>query len=277
MQDDNDEDVDSGPLVQVPDYRNYLVYCDEASIDSQRYYGWGTVWIPAEARGRLSALFQDLRRQHFLSGDEVKWTKVRDRTRPYFEALLDAFFRKGWILFHCLIVDTQIVNTGWFDDGMTEARIRHLSAFLRTKIGFLSATEARKKYHVRVDLLPSPYRKEDEKLFKIANAMLRQKVGDKRIASLDTVNSKRSRGVQLADFLLGAVLAPWNGRVESGSAKARISSLLYENLGWPDHLADTNAQELKFNIWHFHDSSKGPRAVRARPVQLKHPFKSYRV
>ena len=273
---EDDRVVDSAPFAPVPDHRNYLVYCDEGSIDSQRYYGWGTVWIPAEARGRLSALFSDLREDHFLNGDEVKWTKVKKQTRPYFQALLEAFFRKNWILFHCFVMDTQIVNKHWFEGGMEEARIRHLSTFLRNKIRFLSGTQTPKTYHVRVDPLPSSYAKEDEKLFKISNAMLHKNIGEKRIASLHTVDSKRSRGVQLADFLLGAVLSPWNSRVAPGSVKAEISGSLYEHLGWPDHLADTSPQELKFNIWHFHDSSKGPRTVRDRPVKLKYPFRAYR-
>ena len=269
-------DPDDDALAPVPDYRNYLVYCDEASIDSQRYYGWGTVWIPLEARGRLTQVFNSLRDEHFMSGDEVKWTKVKRKTLPFFEALLDAFFSKSWILFHCLLIDTRIVRTELFEGGMREARIRHLSTFLRKKIQFLARSRTPKIYHVRVDPLPSSYPKEDEKLWKISNAMLQQELGDPRIATLFTRDSKAVRGIQLADFLLGAVLSPWNGRVEEGSPKSKLSSRLYEYIGWEDHRADTRPSELKFNIWHFHDRAVGPRAVRARTVRLVRPFTAYR-
>lgn len=271
-----DRDPDQHALAPVPEYRNYLVYCDEGSIDGQRYYGWGTVWIPAEARGRLTGLFTALLDTSFMSGDEVKWTKVNSRTYHFFEALLDAFFRKSWILFHCLVMDTHIVRTELFDGGLVEARIHHLSTLLRNKIAYLSSTGTPKIYHVRVDPLPSSYPKEDEKLWKITDAMLAKEVGERRIATLYTRDSKEVRGIQLADFLLGALLSPWNGRNAPGSPKAKMSSLLYKYLGWGDHLADTKREELKFNIWHFHDRTRGPRPVRARPVRLIHPFRAYR-
>lgn len=274
MRSDNDPDVNS--FSPLPEYRNYLVYCDEASIDGQRYYGWGTVWIPAEARGRLTGMFNILLDKYFLSGDEVKWTKVNAKTFPFFEALLDAFFQKSWIIFHCLVMDTRVVRTEWFDGGLMEARIHHLSSLLRNKVGFFSKSSIPKIYHVRVDPLPSSYTKEDEKLWKITDSMLRKELGDTRIASLLTRNSKEVRGIQLTDFLLGAVLSPWNGRNEPGSPKAKMSSLLYSYLGWKDYLADTRPDELKFNIWHFYDRSRGPRPVRHRPVKLIHPFTAYR-
>lgn len=270
-------DPDDVALQTVPDYRNYLVYCDEASIHGgTRYYGWGTIWIPEEARGRLTSLFNRLTSQHFLSGREVKWKKVNAQTLPFFEALLDEFFQKSWVLFHCLIMDTRLIRTKLFRGGIQEARIRHLSAFLRSKIAFFSPPKSRKRYHLRVDPLPSSYPNEDEKLWKITNAMLSQTLGDKRIASLITRDSKSVRGIQLADFLLGAVLCPWNDDVQPDSPKAKISSLLYEYLGWTDHRADTLKEELKFNIWHFHDKQLGPRQVRARRVRLKHRIVIYK-
>lgn len=265
-------DPDDTELALVPDARNYLVYCDEASIDSQRYYGWGTVWIPAEARGRLSGLFNRLKEEHFLSGDEVKWKKVNARTLPFFCALLDDFFPRSWILFHCLIVDTRIVRTELFEGGMTEARIHHLRMLLDNKISFFRG-RSQKSYHIRVDPLPSPYRKEDEKLEKITNAMLRQKLGKFGIATLHTRDSKKSRGIQLADFLLGAALSPWNAAVDPGSPKHELSTRLYDALGWKDHLADTSPNALNFNIWHFHDKTLGARKVLQRPVKLRNPIK----
>lgn len=270
-------DPDDLNLRVVPDYRNYLVYCDEGSIHGKTpYYGWGTVWIPEEARGRLTALFTRLAGTYFLSGSEVKWTKVNARTLPFFEALLDEFFKKNWVLFHCIIMETRIIRTKLFKDGLREARIRHLGTLLRNKIAVLSPRGSRKVYHVRVDPLPSSYPKEDEKLWKISNAMLAQGVGHNRIASLFTRDSKEVRGIQLADFLLGAVLFPWNGEGDPTGPKAALSSKLYSYLGWRDHVADTMSNELKFNIWHFHDEMLGARRVRARTVHLKYPITIYR-
>lgn len=261
-----------------PEYRNYLIYGDESGIHgSSLYYGWGTLWIPAERRGDLSALLQDLKRTHRFHG-EVKWVKLKGRNEPFALDLITEFFKRNWIMFHCLVVKRSEVRVDLFAGGLAEARLHHLTTMLRKKIEFFGGSSSDKAYHVRVDPLPSAYAKEDEKLWKITNAMLVETVGDPKIKTLSTVaDSRTSAGVQIADVLLGAVLCPWNQAVVDGTSKPRIAAHLLDCLGWSDHLADTFPAEWKFNIWTLRDRfSAEPRRVKGRACRHRYPVKAYR-
>ena len=234
-----------------PDYKNYLVYVDESGIQGgSPFYGWGSLWIPAERRGDLARILDTLKRKYKFQG-EVKWKKMKGEGREGFAcALIDAMLQRNWMMFHCILVPTASIRTQLFRGGMMEARLHHLSHLLRAKIRFFNeGGSMRKTYHVRVDPLPSSYMREHEKLAKINNAMLRAALGEAAINTMAVVNSKGRAGIQLADLLLGAVLCPWQENVESDGVKARISKHIYSRLGWTDHRAGTFAGEWKFNLW----------------------------
>jgi hypothetical protein len=88
---------------EVPQHRNFLVYCDESGIDGQRYYGFGSLWMPWERRGDFCALVRELRKDHRYD-DEIKWQHVNKRSVAFCCDLLDAFFAHKWLMFHALIV-----------------------------------------------------------------------------------------------------------------------------------------------------------------------------
>ena len=91
------------PGEPVPGHRNYLVYCDESGVNGTRYYGFGSLWMPWERRGDFQALIADLRREHGYL-DEIKWTHVNKRSEKFYLALVEEFFRRTWLMFHCVIV-----------------------------------------------------------------------------------------------------------------------------------------------------------------------------
>jgi hypothetical protein len=71
-------------------------------------------------------------------------------------------------------------------------------------------------------------------------------------------------------------MADWQQDATS-DAKAKIRSALAEYLGWSDLRADTHLSEWKFNIWHFHDPTKGhARKAKTRDVRLKIPMPVFR-
>jgi hypothetical protein len=101
-----DDDDDDGA---VPGYRNYLVYSDESGIHGANYYGFGTLWMPHEWRGDFAAMIADLRLRHGYQ-HEVKWTKVTRDAVTFYLQLLDEFFKRNWLMFHCLIVRKGYVD-----------------------------------------------------------------------------------------------------------------------------------------------------------------------
>lgn len=84
---------------------------------------------------------------------------------------------------------------------------------LNAKIRELCSTPggSKKRYHVRVDPLPSRYAKADEAAERIVNNQLMQAIGHRAVATLFTRDSKLTPGIALADVLLGAVMDDWCG------------------------------------------------------------------
>lgn len=266
-----------GPEIDFPpEYRNYLIYCDESGGDSQAYHGWGTFWIPAERRGDLAQVLRDLKRKHEFQG-EVKWNRIGYRNAPFFRDICGQFFRSNWMMFHCLVFGASVLRRELSEDGLVEARLHHLNALLQNKIDLFSGSGRDKIYHVRVAPLPSSYAKEDEQIHGITNAQLRGAMGHAPIRTMLTRDSRESAGVQFADFLLGSVLASWNERTAEDGPKAGLSRYIAKHLGWEDLRADTRPQEWKFNIWYHHDPEQpSPPSVETRECSWLVPVQPYR-
>ncbi|HII4333285.1 TPA: DUF3800 domain-containing protein, partial [Vibrio parahaemolyticus] len=115
-------------------------------------------------------------------------------------------------------------------------------------------------------------KKADEAFHKIANSMLKNQFGGEvPIRSVVTKDSKESEHIQIADFLLGAVMSAFQGKASS-PAKLKVAENIASYLGWDTLLHDTKPHERKFNIWYFHDPTKGPREVETKEVKLKYPL-----
>lgn len=259
-----EDEIESAP---IPGHRNCLVYCDESGIDGQVYYGFGSLWIPWERRGDLTSLANELRAKHGYKS-EIKWTAVNRHTEAFYRDLVEAFFTRTWLMFHCVIVRKGYVDRDFHKD-FDEARRKHFAMLLKSKVKFFSGGARDKSYHVRVDPLPSRYDKADEAAFKIVGATLKKELGIAPLRSLVTVDSKTSIGVQLSDFFLGAAMADWQKNATS-AAKKQVGLQISSHLGWNDLIADTPHAEWKFNIWYFFDPTSGKkRETTTRSVKLK--------
>jgi hypothetical protein len=264
--------VDPDEQVLVPGYRNYLIFCDDSGLHGSTHYGFGSLWMPSQRRGDIHVRVRELRQRHRLPPDEIKWTKITARNRPFYEDLVAEFFTRPWLMFHCLVVRKGYVEKEFHDGDYDLARRKHFAMLLKQKVAFFSAGAADKAYHVRVDRLPSSYDKADEVAFKVVNASLDKEIGTPAVRSLFTRDSKATLGIQLADVLLGAVMAEVIGE-ENAAPKLRIRRVVAEHLGWSDLKADTNHREWKFNVWHFYNPRSGePREVSTRPLRLKVPM-----
>ena len=266
------EILESADEAVVPGYRNYLVYCDENGINGSVHYAFGSLWMPSERRGDFVALLDGVRDAHGYR-DEIKWAKVTRWSQPFYVALIEEFFRRNWLMFHCLVVRKGYVDKDLHRD-YDEARRKHFAMLVKSKIAFFSAGCRDKAYHVRVDPLPSRYPKADEAAFRIVGATLKKELGLAPLKTLFTRNSKSTPGIQLADLLLGATMADWHEDAH-GNPKRAVKRVLAEHLGWSDMRADTEPREWKFNIWYFYNPKAGKkREVAMRAVRLKVPMRS---
>ena len=260
-----------------PGYRNYRIFCDDSGMHGSRYYGFGSLWMASERRGDFSARISELKAAHRY-GDEIKWTNIKPRNRAFYESLIDFFFRAKSLMFHCLVIRRGLVDKSFHGtkDPMDLARRKHFGLLVGKKIKWLAEPDRKKAYHVITDRIPSRYDKADEAMEVILKNELRGLNGRSVVTKVTTQDSKESYGIQLADVLLGAVMSEWNAE-EPGPAKLSMRAFVAKYLGWPDLAADTHASESKFNVWCFHDTTKGvPRDRATRGVKLLIPMQVYR-
>lgn len=188
---------------------------------------------------------------------EVKWVKVKAATEAFFLGLVDEFFRRNWLMFHALVFAKSDIDLTLHNGDWDLARRKHFTLMLANKIKRFATAD--KRYLIRVDPIHSRYQKADEALDIILRNIIEQEPSlQKRgvIESVLEVNSKISPGVQLSDFLLGALMAARHNEITSSSKRAVIERIC-EHLGW-DHLAhDTMPHAWKFNVWRFWDPVSG--------------------
>jgi hypothetical protein len=258
----------------VPGHRNYLVYTDESGTNGARYFGFGSLWMPWERRGDFVGLINELRSRHSYD-DEAKWTNVTRRSQAFYTELVEEFFKRSWLMFHCVVVRVGYIDMRHHDD-RDDAMQKFFTMLIKAKVKFFTNGATDKAYHVRVDPLPSRYKKADEVAHKIAASQLKKELGIVPLKSLFTRDSKMTPGIQLGDLLLGATLSALQEKVTS-QPKLRVRASIAEHLGWTNLAADTSLSEWKFNIWRFHDpTSNLPREAKTRPVKLKVPMPRWR-
>lgn len=254
--------------------RDWLIACDESSIDSGKHYGFGCLWMPYDRRGDFFQLWSDLLRSTGL-GHECKWNEVGPGPRVRFAlAAVELFFSTPWLVFHvfhCLVVRRSSVEMKHHGGNRDLALRKHFTMFLVNKIKRAAMRPGGKHrtFRVWVDPLPSRYKKADEAVEAISMRMVAKAIRDDIDAAapeirVSTRDSKLTPAIQLCDLLLGAVVSAWNGK-STRSEKAQVMAAIALHLDWPDLLADTPPTHRKFNVWYFHD----PINERERSVETR--------
>ena len=249
----------------------WLVSCDESGVHGARHYGFGTLWMNWQRRGDFAALIRSVREEHGYR-HEIKWRNVKREALPFYDDLIEAFFKTSWLRFHCCIVERAVVRKELHQGDYDLARRKHFEMLLRNKISAcLKARRGREQtFRILVDPIHSRYGKADEAAEVICNNALAKAFGKKRpIDKVLTRNSRDTESIQVCDFLLGAVMSAWEGDA-TAEAKLDTQTWIAHHLGWPDLKADTHPAEGKFNVWVFYDATRGPRKVSTREVKHRY-------
>lgn len=132
------------PVNATPGYKNYLVYCDESGTDGAEYYGFGSLWMPWERRGDFHNIITTLRSAHSFT-NELKWKKVGPRNFEFCKALVGEFFRRQWLMFHCMLIRKGYVDKQFHGSNPYDvARRKHFAKLLESKIQYFSNKDEKK-------------------------------------------------------------------------------------------------------------------------------------
>lgn len=255
--------------------KRWLVSCDETGLHGARYYGFGSLWMAWQRRGDFQDWVRAIRAKHpEFQNSEFKWARVNRHTLPTYRDLVEMFFRRAPLSFHCLLVEKALIDKERHDGDYDLARRKFLTKLLTCKI--TNALRVRpdrpQTFRVWVDPIASRYPKAAEVVEIVSNHVLVRGPGLKDGPVVDGVIEHDSRDtptIQLCDVLLGAVAATWQKEKTAG-AKLELQQFIAHHLGWPDLRSDTRPRDRKFNIWMFYDPTRQVRRIATRDVVLRY-------
>jgi hypothetical protein len=252
----------------------WLISCDESGTGGATHYGFGTLWMAWQRRGDFAHLIATLR-DAYGNRDEIKWNKVNRRNLDFYKALVEEFFRSNDLVFHCLVVRKADVIMDHHKD-RDVARRKHFTMLLTNKIqrALRASPNRDQTFRIWVDPIASHYAKADEAVEVIANNVLAKVFGKNRtVDSVLTRDSKLTPSIGLCDLLLGAVMESWQHDAQR-EAKLALRTHIAGYLGWDTLDHDTFRDERKFNVWYFHDPTRGEtRGARSKAVALRYPLR----
>jgi len=216
--------------------KTYNLYCDESTHierDEHPYMLLGYVSLPYNQIKIHKENLKDLKeRHHFFS--EIKWTKVSHSKQSFYLELVDYFFSTD-LLFRAIVVDKSKIRNSSFGQDYNTFYYKMYYQLLHHKID-MSAN-----HNIYLDI------KDDLSKYKILKLkeILNVKYGV--IRNLQSIHSKESIFMQLADFLMGAV----NYRLR-GLSKVKTKTLIIDKIEKHTErplTAPTLPSEDKFNLF----------------------------
>lgn len=256
--------------------RSWLIACDESGIHGSTHYGFGSLWLKWQRRGDFIEHFRDIKESNNYDY-ECKWNKITSKQfLPFYKDLIEYFFKRKWLTFHCLIVRKEMVRKEIYHDNDWDlARRKHFTMLLTTKMrrALQRFPDREHEFRVYVDPIASRYDKADESIEIISNNILNQRFRNTSpVKSVITRDSKDTPSIQLCDLFLGAVMETWQQK-STNRPKQEIRDFIADHLGWEHLDSDTMPSERKFNIWYMHDPIREKRRVVTRnKVNLKYPY-----
>lgn len=235
--------------------RPHLIVCDQAGITRSSHYGFGTLWLPYDRRGDFARDFQTLQNRVGFNGT-LQWSTILDETGVSFaNELVSYFFRTRWLAFHCLVVETGIVDLECHGDDLDLAQRKHFTMLLANK---LKASMRRRgvdqEYRAWGSPMSSRYDKAHEAAETISGHVVAQASGRRPNLSLSLRTPAVALPMQMCSILLGAVVDSWDSSLTPNME--RVARMVSDRLDWDNLRYDTLPSERKFNVWKFYDPVK---------------------
>ena len=189
-----------------------------------------------ERRGDFQQMWRALH-ETYHAPSEVKWKKIKKGTLPFFEALIDKFFRRRWLMFHCFLMSKSEVNMALHQNDWDLARRKHFTLFLANKIRRFATPQ--KRYLIRVDPIHSRYQKADEAAETILSNILGRIPSLKSSGVIDSLQTvvavarPQFEDLSRTDRTGKLVAEMAGGRADDGESVLAGVRLHALKLGWP--------------------------------------------
>ena len=218
----------------------YEIYCDESCIEAlydksaHEHTVIGGIWIPAENRAELKALMKQIKAKYCKYG-EWKWNKISPSTLEMYLEIIDTFFQQPSIRFRAICIKVSDINHDRFNNGSGE--LGFYKFYFQLIQHWLLQNN---KYLLFLDHKVNGYKHRVNELGRILGM-----ASMVTMLQAQALPSNQSILIQLADVLVGAVAASFNGEVKG--AKKHICDRIRSYIGHP--IQGTGVNEEKFNIF----------------------------
>lgn len=220
----------------------FEVYCDESSPEvlwdksANKYLVLGSIWIPAAFREELKRAIKAIKKEHNYR-NEIKWNKVAPSSFEFYKALVRYFFNTECIRFRGIIVEADKVDMVKFHNDDSELSF-YKFYYQLLHHWILDFNE----YSIFID---HKVNKDLNRVHHLKDVLNKANLFSS-IENLQALPSHELLGIQLADFLMGALNGKVNGKVTSTGKLGIIKEI--ETL-LKHEIAPTPKAEEKFNVF----------------------------
>ena len=239
------------------------ILADESGLPEQGpWLVYGGIWIAGRAHERAEMQLRELTASLGLRW-ELKWKKITASNIERYIRVLHWFFDEREIAFRCMLVDTSSpdydgfirqFNATDYQLGFYKLYYFFLTRNIKIDLQSVRWTTYSDTFKVWLDEKPWPREQQIPTLLRVCNSYLKRECQVNglypQLVSALPINSKRSRLLQLADVLAGAVRAKNTGLNATG-AKAQFVKELASRVGGPVLTIGTEIRRRRFNVWPF--------------------------
>lgn len=223
------------------------IYCDESchlEHDNQQVMGLGAICCPTKYAQQFNHELKWLKKEYNMpEGYELKWTKVGMGRIDYYNAVVEYFASNPYLRFRGYLVPDK----GCIDHSLIPGQT-HDVWYYKMYYGLLKplVEKPTDAYRIYIDIKDTNGYQKVQELKRI----LCQGVGDRcgeRIERIQEVRSDEVELLQLADFLLGAIVFR-NRDIRKSKAKNRIVDEITQQTGYALN-SSTSYNSHKVNLW----------------------------
>jgi hypothetical protein len=247
--------------------RTMSVFCDETGTHDNDYFAWGSLWCPSEKVDEMEADISRIWNRR----EEIGWKFIKSRHVGPLKNLTSWFFARPWLCFQAFFVEKSSMRILAKGESKDIAYRKLLCTLLATQMPRFDALPGGpRQFEVKVDEVGSTTLERMRKDLRIIGMASRNRSqrNHELLSGFERVDSRSTRGIQLADLFVGAIRSGWENRKGKRSPKARYKRFLAKQLGWKN-LRGFTAPNLKFNVWLHCDSEPPSKWFRLRHVRLK--------
>ena len=222
---------------------HYEIYCDERCpdllsskrISKNEHIVIGGVWIEKNKRDKYKRSFKKIREDnHFYS--EVKWRYVSPSRLNFYLEMVDLFFKTG-MRFRSIVIKSEDIDLDTYHK--SDPELGFYKFYYQLLYHWIENSNS---YNIFLDFKQNRLKNRIKKLEEV----LINACPSSKIVCVQSIKSKDSIFIQMADMLIGAVGYSID-KYSTSSSKIRLIKRIEEYLKHP--IRPTPKYEKKFNIF----------------------------